>query len=69
MVGFEGQAKTFAHTRLKIRDEKSYVASANLSREVFQEKKTFNKQLIRSRQLKRALMILMSKNALPTDAS
>jgi GTP-binding protein EngB required for normal cell division len=35
---------------------------------VFQEKKTFNKQLIRSRQLKRCFMILLSKQPLPFDA-
>jgi hypothetical protein len=34
---------------------------------VFQERKVFNKQMIRSKILKRALMILMSKNPLPTE--
>ena len=36
--------------------------------EVFQEKKSFNRQLIRSRQLKRCFMILMSQSTLPIDA-
>jgi hypothetical protein len=49
ITGFESQAKLYAHIRLRIRDEKSYVAKANIQRDVFQEKKTFNKQLIRSR--------------------
>jgi hypothetical protein len=49
MTGFESQAKTYAHTRLRIQNEKVYVANANLQRDVFQEKKTFNKQLLRSR--------------------
>ena len=34
---------------------------------MFQEKKAFSKQQIRSRILKRALMILMSRSPIPTD--
>lgn len=61
-------AKQYAHLRLRIRDESSYASNANTQREVFQEKKIFNKQLIRSRQLKRCFMILLSKAALPFEA-
>jgi len=35
--------------------------------QVFQEKKTFMRLFIRSSQMKRALLILMLKNTLPTD--
>lgn len=35
MTGFESQAKLYAHIRLRIRDEKSYMANANIQREVF----------------------------------
>lgn len=37
--------------------------------EVFDLKKRFMKMVIQSRQLKRVIMILMSKNPLPTDVS
>ena len=42
-----------------------FTASANLQREVFHEKKIFNKQQIRARILRRALMILMSRAPVP----
>jgi len=35
--------------------------------QVFQERKTFMRLFIRSSQMKRALLILMLKNTLPTD--
>jgi hypothetical protein len=66
LIGVDNQAKLYAHSRLHV-EEKQYVSNLNLYNEVFQEKKIFNKQLIRSQMLKNALMILMSKNVLPQD--
>ena len=65
-IGVESQAKTYACARLNT-SEKQYVYNNNLYREVFQERRVFNKQMIRSKILKRALMILMSRNPLPVD--
>ena len=66
LIGVDNQAKQYAHSRLHV-EEKQYTSNLNLYNEVFQEKKIFNKQMIRSKMLKNALMILMSKNMLPTD--
>jgi len=66
VVGVENQAKTYAHNKLRIQNEKAY--DFNMQKEVFREKRSFNKQMIRSRQLKRCLMILMSKNTLPSKS-
>ena len=66
LIGVDNQAKLYAHSRLHV-EEKQYVSNLNLYNEVVQEKKIFNKQLIRSQMLKNALMILMSKNVLPQD--
>ena len=37
-------------------------------KEIFNERRLFLKQLIRSKRLKRILMIVMSKNSLPKDS-
>ena len=66
LEGTDEQAKDYACTRLQT-SQKLFSASANLQREVFFEKKIFNKQQIRSRILRRALMILMSRNPIPDD--
>lgn len=66
LIGVDSQSKTYSCARLNT-TEKQYVYSTNLYRDVFQERKVFNKQMIRSKILKRALMILMSKNPLPTE--
>lgn len=39
----------------------------NLYKEVFWERKVFTKQLIRSKILRRALMVLLSRNPIPVD--
>ena len=66
LIGIDNQAKMYAQTRLNA-DERLYETNLNLAMEVFQEKKLFNKQMIRAKMLKNALMILMSKNMLPTN--
>lgn len=43
ITSFDTVAKQYAHLRLRIRDASSYVSNANTQREVFQEKKNFNK--------------------------
>ena len=66
LIGVENQAKTYACARLQT-DESVYIYNLNLYRQVFQERKVFNKQMIRSKILKRALMILLYKNPIPLD--
>ena len=66
LVGAEHQAKSYACARLNT-TERQYTQSNNLYREVSNERIFFNKQLIRSKTLKRALMVLLSKNPLPVD--
>ena len=66
LEGTDEQAKDYACTRLQT-TQKLFSASANLQREVFFEKKIFNKQQIRSKILRRALMILMTRNPVPDD--
>ena len=64
LEGTDEQAKDYACARLQT-SQKMFTASANLQREVFHEKKIFNKQQIRARILRRALMILMSRAPVP----
>jgi len=64
LIGVDSQSKSYACARLST-SETQYIYNLNLYREVFQERKVFNKQLIRSKILKRALMVLLSKNPLP----
>ena len=66
LIGVDSQAKTYACARLNT-SEKQYIYSLNLYREIFKERNVFNKQLIRSKIMKRALMVLISKNPLPLD--
>jgi len=66
LIGVENQAKTYACARLNT-SERQYIYSLNLYKEVLNERKVFNKQQIRSKILKRALMVLLSKNPIPTD--
>ena len=66
LIGIDSQSKTYACARLKT-SEDQYVYNLNLYREVFQERKVFIKQLIRSKILKRALMVLISRNPIPLD--
>jgi len=47
--------------------EKLYANNLQIQMQVFQERKTFMRLFIRSSQMKRALLILMLKNTLPTD--
>lgn len=41
--------------------------NANMFPKLFEEKKIFQKQVSKSRQLKRCLMILMHRSTIPTD--
>lgn len=66
LIGVDNQANMYACARLNV-TERQFVTSQNLYKEVFTERKVFNKQLIRSKILKRVLMVLMSKNPLPLD--
>ena len=65
-MGVENQAKQYACARHNTSEEQ-FTKSLNTYKQVFQERKVFNKQLIRSKILKRALMVLLSKNTLPMD--
>ena len=66
LIGIDSQSKSYACARLKT-TEAQYKMSINLYREVMQERRVFTKQLIRSKILKRALMVLMSRGTIPLD--
>jgi len=66
LIGVDNQSKTYALARLQT-SETAYEKNLNLYIQVFQERKVFNKQLIRSKILKRALMVLLYKNPVPLD--
>lgn len=66
IVGMDSQSKQYACTRLNT-SEQQYTGSLNLYKEIFMERKIYTKQLIRSKILRRALMVLLAKNPLPLD--
>ena len=66
LIGMDSQSKQYACARLNT-TEKHFTNSLNLYQEVFTERKVFTKQLIRSKMLRRALMILLGKNPLPLN--
>ena len=66
LIGIDSQSKHYACARLSTSD-RQYIYNLNLYQEVFAERKVFTKQLIRSKILRRALMVLMSKNPLPVE--
>ena len=66
LIGSDSQSKTYACARLQTSDTQ-YVNNLNLYKEVFWERKVFTKQLIRSKILRRALMVLLSRNPIPVE--
>ena len=66
LIGIDSQSKHYACARLKTTD-RHYTLNLNLYREVFTERKVFTKQLIRSKILRRALMVLLNKSPPPVE--
>ena len=67
LIGFDNQSKIYANSRLAL-TERQYMFNLTQYKEIFNERRLFLKQLIRSKRLKRILMIVMSKNSLPKDS-
>lgn len=61
-------AKQYALGRINMSEEEmTRPQNANMFPKLFEEKKVFQRQVSKSRQLKRCLMILMNKAMIPND--